>query len=149
MFPHVPLAPAAHDWQGGELATPPATLVTQVPVAHSDVAVHICPLTFLQLPDPSHVLVPMQVGAEVSGTPIAMFPQALPPPTAHDWHAGQLATPQQTPSTQVPVAHSDVATQPCPLLFLHMPIPSHELIPVHVLGRMLSGPAAMFPQVPF
>ncbi len=149
MFPHVPLAPTAHDWQAGQLATPQQTLSTQVPVKHSEVIAQVCPLSFLQLPAPSHVLVPMHMlGAAVSGIPFAMSPHVPLLLSAHDWHAGQLATPQQTPSTQVPVKHSEVAKQVCPSIFLQLPAPSHELTPMHVLGVMLSGPAGMFPHVP-
>ena len=65
--------------------TPQQTPSTHVPVAHSVVAVQVCPLTFLQLPDPSHVLVPVQVlGATLSVIPLVMGPQVPPPPSAHD-----------------------------------------------------------------
>ena len=146
---HVPLPERPQDWHTGQLATPQQTPSTHVPVAHSDVAAHVCPLTFLQLPIPSHELTPVQVlGRKLSG-PAAMFPQVPFTPIAHDLQAGQLATPQQTPSTQVPVEHSAVVAQPCPLTFLQLPSPSHELVPVQVLGVTLSGPTGTFPQVPF
>jgi hypothetical protein len=80
----------------------------QGPVAHSDVAVQVCPLRFLQLPDPSHVLVPAQVlGVTLSVIPLPIGPQVPGiTPSAQDWQAGQLATPQQTPSVQKPETHS-------------------------------------------
>jgi len=77
-----------------------------------------------------------------------MFPQVPFAPSAHDLQAGQLATPQHTPSTQVPVAHSVVAAQVWPLAFLQLPALSHELVPLQVLGSALSAPAGRLPQVP-
>lgn len=110
--PQVPLAPSAHDMQTGQLATPQQTPSTHVPVAHSEVRAQTCPLAFLQVPDPSHVLAPLQVfGMTLSGVPAGMLLQVPPTPSAHDLQTGQLATPQQTPSTHVPVAHSEVRTQ--------------------------------------
>jgi len=111
-----------------------------------------CPLAALtQLPAPSHTLLAGQVlGVVLSGWPLAMFPQVPGiTPSAHDLQAGQLATPQQTPSTQMPVTHSEVAAQVCPLTFLQLPSPSHKLVPMQVLGAMLSGiPLAIGPQTP-
>lgn len=56
---------------------------------------------------------------------------------------------QQTPSTQLPVKHSVPSVQVCPLTFLHPPMPSHVLVPLHVLtGKLSCVPEAMFPHVP-
>jgi hypothetical protein len=150
MFPQVPFTPVAHDLQAGQLATPQQTPSTHIPDDHSSVKAQLCPLTFLQLPDPSHELAPVQVlGETLSGTPLAMFPQVPFPPSAHDWHAGQLATPQQTPSIQLAFTHCDELAQGCPAFFSQLPFPSHELTPVHCTVAAVSGRLmATLPQTP-
>ena len=60
------------------------TPTVQTPLTHSALLMQDWPATFLQLPVPSHVLVPMQVlGVTLSGVPLAIGPQ-VPPPSAHD-----------------------------------------------------------------
>jgi hypothetical protein len=56
-----------------------------------------------------------------SAAPLATLTQMPAPP--HTWQVGQLATPQQTPSTQFPVAHSIGSLQTAPDDFLGRHIP--------------------------
>jgi hypothetical protein len=51
------------------------------------------------------------------------------PVTLHDAQDGQLADEQQTPSTQLPLSHSDAAAQICPSRFLPQE-PLLQTIPV-------------------
>jgi hypothetical protein len=41
------------------------------------------------------------------------------------------AVPQQYPSTQNPVAHSPAPPHVCPARFLHAPVASHVVLPLH------------------
>jgi len=56
-----------------------------------------------------------------SAVPLAMLTHR--PPAPHTWQVGQLATPQQTPSTQFPVAHWMGSVQAAPEAFLSRHIP--------------------------
>ena len=60
------------------------------------------------------------------------------PVTLHELHNVVHAVLQQTPSTQKPVRHSPAAPQPCPWIFLQLPLPSHWLLPVHAATGLLS-----------
>jgi hypothetical protein len=52
------------------------------------------------------------------------------PVTLHDWQALQLEVAQQTPSTQLPVAHSFPATQVAPFAFFVTQLPGAPEVPV-------------------
>ena len=77
-----------------------------------------------QAPLPSQVPLNPQGGAAAqppcgSIAPAATGLQAPAlPVTLHDAQVGQLADEQQTPSTQLPLSHSDAAAQICPRRFL-------------------------------
>ena len=77
-----------------------------------------------QAPFPSQVPLNPQGGAGAqppcgSIAPAATGLQAPAlPVTLHDVHDAQLADEQQTPSTQLPLSHSDPAAQICPSRFL-------------------------------
>jgi hypothetical protein len=89
----------------------------QKPDAQSLVFVQAVPFMVLHPPLPSHdwpfeqlpaISVPAAAATQVPSWPL----------TAHDWHTPvQLATPQQTPSTQLPDAHrdADADEHPSPL----------------------------------
>jgi hypothetical protein len=60
----------------------------------------------LQAPFPSQALGETQAPAgTLSCCPLAMFEQAPGDEPLHVWQVGQLADPQQTPSTQAPLKH--------------------------------------------
>jgi hypothetical protein len=44
--------------------------------------------------------------------------------TLQAWHEGQLAVPQQTPSTQLPLAHWSAAAQVSPAAFFGWQLPA-------------------------
>jgi hypothetical protein len=78
-----------------------------------------------QAPAPSQAPVLPQVAPAVqracgSAAPLPTLPHMPDPPQT--WQVGQLATPQQKPSTQKPVAHSCAAAQE-PLPFLGRQLP--------------------------
>ena len=58
---------------------------------------------------------------------LAQVPLAL---TLHDWQAGQLDVVQQTPSVQLPAAHSVAAPQVAPFDFLGTQLPAVVALPV-------------------
>jgi hypothetical protein len=61
---------------------------------------------------------------------LATFPQVPFPLAAHDWQVEQLEVVQQTPSVQLPAAHSLAAPQAAPLAFLATQLPAVLAFPV-------------------
>src|SRR5690606_19296393 len=60
-----------------------------------------------QLPEPSQVSAPLQNVPSLHAVPTGSLLQVPSMPAMlHDWQVGQLALPQQTPSTQLPLVHS-------------------------------------------
>jgi alpha-D-ribose 1-methylphosphonate 5-triphosphate synthase subunit PhnH len=102
------------DVEGAEQAPAPlqnATGVKVVPLQDADPQVTLVP-AWVQAPAPLQVPVFPQVPLALqracgSVTVLATLAQvpALPV-TLHAWQVGQLAVPQQTPSTQFPLPHS-------------------------------------------
>jgi hypothetical protein len=79
-----------------------------------------------QAPAPLHTPVLPQGGAAGqpacgSAVPEATLTHAPAPPQT--WQVAQLATLQQTPSTQLPLAHSTAAAQAAPGAFLNRQLP--------------------------
>jgi hypothetical protein len=70
--------------------------------------------------------------AQLGGSAVRLVTLAhVPAPlTLHDWQAGQLEVVQQTPSVQLPVAHSFVAPQVAPFAFLATQLPGVVVFPV-------------------
>jgi hypothetical protein len=58
---------------------------------------------------------------------LAQVPLPLRP---HDWQPGQLEVAQQTPSTQLPLAHSFAPPQVAPFAFLATQLPAVVALPV-------------------
>jgi hypothetical protein len=80
----------------------------------------------LQPPDPSQAPVLPQVAPIVQracGSVVPLLTLTQAPPAPQTWQVGQLVTPQQTPSTQLPVPHSWSAPQLAPELFLGRQLP--------------------------
>jgi len=61
---------------------------------------------------------------------LATFAQVPLPLTLQDWQATQLDVVQQTPSVQLPAAHSFAARQVAPLDFLGTQLPAVVALPV-------------------
>ena len=61
---------------------------------------------------------------------LATFAQVPLPLTLQDWQAAQLAVVQQTPSVQLPAAHSFAAPQVVPFDFLGTQVPAVVALPV-------------------
>ena len=82
-----------------------------------DAGAHIA-VEWRHSPAPSQTLVRPQAvpppAQEVSVAPAAIAAQLPAPLMLHAWHAGQLALPQQAPSTQLPLMHSPPAPQAAP-----------------------------------
>ena len=94
----------------------------QKPLTQSAASAHVCPLSFLQTPLPSHALTPMQVG--VSSAALGTFEHL--PALAATLQALQVslhAVSQQTPSTQNALKHSAPAAQTCASAFMQSPAP--------------------------
>jgi hypothetical protein len=84
-------------------------------------AAHIA-VEFLHAPAPSQLFVFPHAAVvlapqRVSVAPDAIAPQLPMPFTLQAWQAGQLALPQQTPSTQLPLMHWLAAVQATPFAF--------------------------------
>jgi len=75
---------------------------TQNPLTHSLPALQPCPSFFLQLPDASQVLVPVQVSGSSAESTGVQLPEPEPAllPGSQRLHVPQDAALQQTPSTQ-------------------------------------------------
>ena len=65
-----------------------------------------------------------------SAVPSATLEQVPLPLSAHDWQLGQLEVVQQTPSVQLPAAHSFAAEQAAPFPFLLTQLPGVDALPV-------------------
>src|SRR5262245_45407317 len=64
-------------------------------------------------------------------------------------HAWSHAMSQHTPSAQKPLVQSAAPAHGCPWSFLQLPIPSHELTPVHAfMGLSSSVSTGTFVHVP-
>lgn len=74
-----------------------------------------------------------------------MFEQVPFPLSAQDWQGPQLALPQQVPSTQLPVRHSEPAMQATPLFFLHWLAALQAMVAAQVSA---SVPTVMLVQAP-
>jgi hypothetical protein len=118
MLPQVPSAPpvlaAEQAWHVPVHAVAQQTPSTHCPLAQLPLPPgHGCPTPALQFPAPSHALGLTQVFAgTLSAIPEGMKPQVPTGPSAHDWHAPQLGTPQQMLSTHWPLAHAALPAQP-------------------------------------
>jgi hypothetical protein len=62
--------------------------------------------------------------------PFGTLAQVPLPLMLHDWHPEQLEVAQQTPSTQLPLAHSFAAPQVAPFAFLATQLPAVVALPV-------------------
>jgi hypothetical protein len=108
-----PVLAAEHAWH-----VPAHAVLQQMPSTHWLFAQLVlpaqgCPTPDLQLPAPSQALGLTQVLAgTLSGIPEGMKPHVPTGPSAHDWHAPQLGTPQQMLSTHWPLAHAALPAQP-------------------------------------
>ena len=95
-------------------------IIVQLLLAHSESNVHVSMAALRQTPLPSQASVPLQTGLLlVSGLPAPILVQVPLLERLHAWQTGQVAVPQQAPSTQFPVAQSVFAEQDCPLLLPH------------------------------
>jgi hypothetical protein len=72
------------------------------------------------------------LGAQLGGSAVrsGTLAQVPAPLTLHDWQAGQLEVVQQTPSVQLPAAHSLAAPQAAPFAFLATQLPAVVAFPV-------------------
>ena len=70
--------------------------------------------------------------AQLGGSAVllATFAQVPLPLTLQDWQAAQLEVVQQTPSVQLPAAHSFAAPQVAPFDFLGTQLPAVVALPV-------------------
>lgn len=72
----VPLPERPHDWHVGQLAVPQQAPSRQLELKHSALEPQVCPFAFLQLPAPSHTLVPEQaLTGLLSTAPLVRFEQ--------------------------------------------------------------------------
>jgi hypothetical protein len=107
--PQVPSAPlpffvAVQAWQLPVQAVLQQTPSTQLPLRHWLPCEHAWPVVSTQAPAPLQVLVPVQLGA--SGWPDGTLVQVPRlPGTLHAWQVPLQPELQQTPSTQLPLAH--------------------------------------------
>jgi hypothetical protein len=126
---HVPLLVASpHDSQAPEHAALQQNPSAQKPLPHWLAAVHACPPFILHMPVASQLFVPLQLSASS-----ALFTAThVPPPPVQAWQAPHEAIPQQCPSTQFPLVQSTAPAHVCPLAFLHVPVASHDDIPLHM-----------------
>lgn len=123
----------------------------QLLLTHSALPPQVCPLTFLQLPEPSQALgATHMIVALVSTLPVARLVHVpREPAMLHALQVSVQALPQQMPSAQLPFTHCGLVMQVWPTFFLQPPAPSHELVPVHVVVPTVSGwLIGMLPQVP-
>jgi hypothetical protein len=116
------------------------TWSAQYPVTHWLALVQVCPAFSLHTPFPSQVLAPLQT----PGSSALVTATQVPPPPVQAWHELQDALPQQCASTQFPLVQSDAIAQVSPLVFLQVPVASHDDFPLHVS----STPDFTEPQVP-
>jgi hypothetical protein len=95
----------------------------------------------LHLPFVPHVVAPWSAqNAAGAGVPAATGAQAPVPETLHAWQAGQLALPQHTPSTQLPLMHWPPDAHVSPLAFsAQLRVPP---VPWHVKGATQSPSVA-------
>jgi hypothetical protein len=146
--PHAPPAPAHAAWTAApftaeQVPTLPVcahashwpvhavsqqTLSAQNPLTHWVAVVQLCPAFSLHAPFASQVLVPLQT----PGSSALVIATQVPPPPVQAWHVPQEALPQQCPSTQFPLVQSDATVQVSPLVFLQVPVASHEDFPLQV-----------------
>jgi len=102
---------------------------------------HVWPFSFLHAPAPSHDCEPPEqafVGL-LSSLPLAMFVQVPSlPPMLQAMHVMPQAFSQQRPSTQLFDKQSAAAVHVCPWTRLQTPLPSHWLLPVHVIDAFMS-----------
>lgn len=122
----------------------------QKPLEHSPGTEQVWPLSFLQLPLPSHELGPLQAGI-VSSRPavmLAQLPLAAPVSTfVHAWQTLPHMLLQQTPSAHEPLTHCPPVLHGWPLSNLQFPIPSQAFGPLHA-GKLSSVPDFTLAQVP-
>lgn len=102
----------------------------QLALAHSEPTLHGCPLFFLQEPEASQLLAPLQLSSVWLVTSVVQVPAAF----AQERHGVVQASAQQVPSTQLPLAHSLPALQPWPSFFLQLAEASQVLLPVQLSG---------------
>jgi hypothetical protein len=101
---HVPAA-FAHDIQGVVHVSTQQVPSMQLPVRQSAPRPQVWPAILLQLPAPSHALVPVQAGLPFpSWTPLATI--VVHVPVMHDRQGVVQVSKQQTLSTQLPDAQS-------------------------------------------
>jgi hypothetical protein len=148
-FRPCPFAAAEHAWHVPAHAALQQLPSTQKPLVHSLAAAQACPLIFLQIPLPSHVLVPLHTGL-VSVPPAATLVQVPTLPTAlHTLQSVLQAALQHTPSAQKPLRHSVPALHAAAFSFLQLPAPSQVFVPVQMFnGKLSSTFAATFEHVP-
>jgi hypothetical protein len=126
---HVPLVLASpHDSQDPVHAALQQNPSAQKPLPHWLAVVHACPDFILHMPVASQVFVPLQLSASS-----ALFTAThVPPPPVQARQAPHDAIPQQCPSTQFPLVQSAAPVHVCPFAFLHVPVASHDDIPLHM-----------------
>ena len=132
----------AHDLQAAVQASAQQRPSTQKPVAQSAATPQLCPCLALQVPAPSHTLLPLQTGDEFASVlPFGRLVEQVPAPFAHDLHCAVQVLLQQVESTQLPLAHSPAAAQPCPLFFLQTGAAALEqmLLPLQVVPLVSSA----------
>jgi hypothetical protein len=148
MLVQVPTVPGrAHDWQAPVQGASQQTLSTQLPLAHWAGELHAWPAMETHCPLPLQALVPAQRGF-VSVPPSGMLTQ-MPglPAWLQVWQGPLHAPPQQTPSTQKPLAHCALALHGWPLIERQLPPPLHTWLPLHE-GFVSVPPCGMLVQVP-
>jgi hypothetical protein len=141
--PQVPVE-LAHVWHEAPQAVLQQCRSAQRPVTQSVPTAQVWPCLVLQAPVESQVSVPMQL----SGSSALVTATQVPPPPVQAWHFPQAETPQQCPSTQLPLAQSVGLAQVCPGLFLHAPLASQVLPVVQVSGSSIPVTATQVPPAP-
>jgi hypothetical protein len=146
---HVPTEPALlHVWQSPLHALSQQTPSTQLPLWHSDPAMHAVPFGASQAPRLPHSVVHSLSGSVF----VAMFAhEPLTPPVfaaLHALHAPVQVVEQQTPSRQNVLPHSASTVQAAPTpSWVQALAPLHAVAPLHSLSG--SRPFATGAHVPF
>ena len=123
-----PVRAAVHDWHPPVQEVLQHTPSTHLPVRHWVLPVQGDPWARRQAPEPLQTLLPTQVGE--SCWPVGVLTQVPTlPETPHDWHDPVQAVLQQTPSTQLPLAHWLPSAQAMPSPSRQLPVPLHTFDP--------------------
>jgi hypothetical protein len=121
---------------------------TQLPPRHCDAVAHAWPSSSAQASAPLHA----PLTHSFAGSAPCAIGEHVPtePATLHASHVPPQATLQQTPSTQLPLAHSPLMVHAAPLpSSVQAPAPLQVVTPGHSLaGSVAAGMGAQTPTLP-